>query len=311
MIELYRLPCIPMKIFLSGCAGHLAQALLPRLCDHPQVESVVGVDLLPTAFCHPRFTAHRLDYACTEAHALLSGCDGLAHLGFTVLRGKMDERRMWLNNVAGSQVLLESARSAGIRRIVHVSSAAVYGSGENLSETAPFAPLAGFLYARHKAELESWLRTSLPEAMCLRPHIILGPHALPLLRFLLRQPAYLRLPDPQPLLQCVHEQDVASAIITGLMGETRGAFNLAAEDTFSFRGLIRARHVLPLALPAWLVSGVLSGLWHLSGIGGEPGWLEAADRSLTLDCARARRELGWQPVYGAARAVEETLSFTL
>lgn len=294
-----------MKIFLSGCAGHLARALLPRLCAHPAVEAVVGVDLQATAFRHPRFTAYQLDYASAHALALLSGCDGLVHLGFTVLRGKMDARRMRENNVAGGRILFEAARQAKVGRIVHVSSAAVYGSGENLQETAPLAPQASFLYACHKAELESWLEANLPWAVRLRPHIILGPHALPLLKFLLRQPCYLCLPDPQPQLQCVHEEDVATAIIASLENEVRGAFNLAAAGTFSFRALIRARHAPSFGLPPWLVRGILSGVWRLSGAGGEPGWLNAANRSLTLDCGRAQRELGWQPAYGFARAVQD------
>jgi len=297
-----------MKIFLSGCAGHLARALLPGLCAHPAVEAVVGVDLHATAFRHPKFSAYQLDYASAEALVLVSGCDGLAHLGFTVLRGKMDAQCMWQNNVAGSQALFEAARRTGVKHIVHVSSAAVYGSGENLREAAPLSPAAGFLYACHKAELESWLQANLPRAVCLRPHIILGPHALPLLKFLLRQPCYLRFRDPQPLLQCVHEEDVATAIIAGLMSEAWGAFNLAAAQAFSFKDLIRVRHALPCALPPWLARGVLYGLWRLTGAGGEPGWLKVADRSLTLDCSRAQRELGWRPGHSAVRAVQDASS---
>lgn len=294
-----------MKIFLSGCAGHLAQALLPRLCDHPMVAGVVGVDLLPCAFRHARFTGHQLDYASPAACALLAGCDGLVHLGFTVLRGRMDAQRMWQNNVVGSKALFEAARAAGVARVVHVSSAAVYGGGEDLCETAPLQPLSDFLYARHKAELERWLAENLPQAVCLRPHIILGPHALPLLRFLLRQPFHLRLPEPQPLLQCVHEEDVAAAILLCLSGAATGAFNLAAPDAFTFRAVIRARHPLSPGLPPGLARAVLHACWRLTGAGGEPGWLAAADRSFTLDCGRARRELGWLPHHTAAEAVRE------
>lgn len=295
-----------MKIFLSGCAGHLAAALLPRLLAHSSVESVVGVDLHATAFSHPQFTAYQLDYAGAEAHALLRGCDGLVHLGFTVLRGKMAAGRMWQNNVAGACALFEAARRADVGRIVHVSSAAAYGNGEDLNETAALAPEADFLYACHKAELESWLQDNLPRAVRLRPHLILGPHALPLLRFLLRQPGYPRFPDPQPVLQCVHEEDVASAIIAGLMREVSGAFNLATEETFAFRDIARSRHARAFALPSWLARSVLYSLWRLFGVGGEPGWLNAAARSLTLDCDRAQRELGWQAGHNAAQAVAET-----
>lgn len=297
-----------MKIFLSGCAGHLAQALLPKLCHHPAVESVVGVDLLPATFRHARFTGYQLDYASPAACALLAGCDGLVHLGFTVLRGRMDAQQMWQNNVAGSKILFEAAQVAGVVRVVHVSSAAVYGGGENLCESAPLLPQPDFLYARHKAELERWLKEHLPQAVCLRPHIILGPHALPLLRFLLRQPFHLRLPAPQPLLQCVHEEDVAQAILLCLSGTVAGPFNLAAPEAFTFRDAVRARHAYSPGLPPWLARMVLQVLWRMTGAGGEPGWLAAANRSFTLDCSRARRELGWQPHHTAAEAIRAAAS---
>jgi nucleoside-diphosphate-sugar epimerase len=294
-----------MKIFLTGCAGHLAQALLPRLCEHPDIESVSGVDLKVTDFCHPKFVFCQADYGSQKARFLMAGCDALVHLGFTVLRGRMKADAMWRNNVASSQVLFKAADQARIRRIVHVSSAAVYGSGENLSEIDPLAPSPGFLYARHKAELERWMQVHQPHAVRLRPHTILGPHALPLLKFLLRQPCYMRLPEPQPLLQCVHEQDVVSAIILSLFSEASGPFNLAAKEAFSFRDLVRSRHPVPIALPPLLARAVLNGVWHALGAGGEPGWLEEAERTFTLDCERARAELGWQAAFSVRQAVED------
>jgi nucleoside-diphosphate-sugar epimerase len=130
--------------------------------------------------------------------------------------------------------------------------------------------------------------------------VILGRHAQRLLQQLLRQPCYLRLPEPYPRLQCVHEDDVAQAVVQSLVRDARGAYNLAAPGDFSFRDVIRRSHRIGVALPVPLARAALSFAWRLTGWGGEPAWIDGLAATLTLDCTRARHDLGWQPVHDAA-----------
>jgi nucleoside-diphosphate-sugar epimerase len=164
-------------------------------------------------------------------------------------------------------------------------------------------PLPGFLYGRHKAEIEVWMERTLPQALRLRPHIVLGPHCQPLLKSILRQPFYVALPDPQPRLQCVHEADVADAVDAGLFGDVSGALNLAAPGDYEVRDVIRARHRFALPLPFSVAKTALRAAWRLTGFGGEPGWLDGIRHSLTLDTTRARRELGWVPRFEAQQVL--------
>lgn len=294
-----------MKIFLTGCAGHLASVLLPALCADDDIDFITGIDLRAPGFRHSKFRACRLDYGSEQAHALIAGHDALIHLGFRVLRGKMPAQAMWRNNVESSQALFDAAQQAHVPRLVHLSSAAVYGHGENLAESARLAPLPGFLYGQHKAALEAWLARHHPGAIRLRPHAILGWHAQPLLRFLVRQPGYVRLPDPQPMLQCVDERDVAQAIRLCLNREVQGAFNLAGTARFSFRDLIENRHPRALGLSPGTSRLILQAAWWLTGLGGEPAWLDGLGKPLTLDCRLAQEALGWRPRY----ELSETLAY--
>lgn len=294
-----------MRIFVSGSNSHLASALLPKLCAHPEIEQVVGIDIRPTAFRHDKLQTRAMDVRDPQLGALLPGADALIHLAFVVLRGRMDARSMHQINVGASQALFDAAAVAGVQRLVHLSSASVYGSGEELTEAAPLAPLPGFHYARHKAKLEAWLEAHHPQAVRLRAHAILGPNAQPLLRWLVRQPWHIRLPDPQPLLQCVHEEDVADAIALAIFnGQASGAYNLAAPQAFSFREMIARHRGATLPLPMSLARIGLNSAWKLFGFGGEPAWVEGLARSLTLDCGRAQRELGWQPRFSAWDAID-------
>ncbi|MDA8094786.1 MAG: NAD-dependent epimerase/dehydratase family protein [Betaproteobacteria bacterium] len=291
-----------MNVLVTGTSGCLARALLPKLCAHPDIARVTGIDLKPCAFRHDKFAAVARDIRDPGLPRLLEGADALVHLAFVVLKGRTSTAAMAAINVQGSIRLFEAA--AGVERIVHLSSAAVYGHGEALTEEAPLRPLPGFRYAAHKAAVEAYLESRRPDAIRLRPHVILGPHAQPLLKGLLRQPFYVRLPDPQPMLQCVHEDDVADAIVASLSAPAAGPFNLAGPERFAFRDALLRLSPGARPLPP-RVAGLALRLAHaIAGIGGEPAWLQGINRSLTLDCGRARERLHWAP----QRTLQATLA---
>ena len=289
-----------MRVLISGSSGCLGSVLVPALCADPAIEAVTGVDLRASRFAHAKYRHLQLDLDDLGVQRL-SGHDALVHLAYVVLRGRMSEVAMSRINVRASANLLRRAKECGIGRTILLSSAAVYGCGVNLDERAPYAPLAGFSYGRHKAELEGVVETQIPDCLRLRPHVIFGRHAQPLLRFLLRQPLYPRLPMPEPELQCVHEDDVASAIRLALFSQARGALNLASTDAFSFAQIMRRTHRMALPAPPALLAAALHVGWRVGGWGGEPGWMRGLCQPLTLSCARARHELGWTPRHTRAR----------
>lgn len=295
-----------MKVFVTGSSSSLAQALLPRLCEHPNVERVTGIDLRPPRFRHAKFDALALDIREPQLAQRMVGHNALINMAFVVLRGHMAEAEMFDINVKGSHAVFHAARRAGMQRLIHLSSAAVYGSGMHLSEHVPLAPPPQFLYAQHKAHLEQLLAIEFPECVRLRPHIILGSHAQPLLRQLLNQPCYLRLPHPHPRLQCVHEDDVAQAIMLSLERKVRGPFNLAVEDNFSFREAIKNRHRISIPLPLPIARVSFNLAWKYTGWGGEPAWLDGLTKTLLVNCRRAHAELGWRSRFSAAEVLAQT-----
>lgn len=284
-----------MRVVVTGAAGRLAQVVLPMLCADAAIGQVTGIDRVQPAFRHAKFEAVVADIAGAAAHAPLRGAQALVNLAFVLLRGHRAVQDMRRDNVDGTRALLAAADAAGVGPILHLSSAAVYGRGTDITEDAPLAPLPGFHYALHKAEVDAWIAQALPRAAVLRPTIILGPHAQPLLKQLAAAPCYPRLPDPQPRLQCVHEDDVAQAIAQALARRASGAFNLAAPTTFTLRELVRARRPRAPGVPPALARTALALLWRVTGWGGEPGWFDGIGESLTLDCSRAAAVLGWRP----------------
>lgn len=295
-----------MKVFVTGSSSRLATAMLPRLCEEKEIERVTGIDLAPPVYEHPKFLASMMDFREPGLETIVQGHEAFVHLGFVVLRGRRPEQEMFDMNVTGSLKAFHAARRAGARRLIHLSSAAVYGQGVHLPEDAPFSPLPGFLYAEHKARLEQLLALEFPECVRMRPHVILGPGAQPLLKWFLNQPFYLSVPEPHPLFQCVHANDVARAVCMAIFRDVRGAFNLATEDGFTVRDALRRRHWMALPLKPYAARAGARLAWRLFGWGGEPSWVDGLTRTLLLNCRRAALELGWRSNFSALDVVDQT-----
>lgn len=295
-----------MKVFVTGAGSHFAQALLPVLCEDASISRVTGLDTERPDFAHPKFTAFRHDLRDAAVAPLLAGHDALVHLAFIVLRGRLSADEMFDANVRAGQKLFHAARAAGIKRLVHMSSAAVYGSAVHANEQTPLKPLPGCLYAEHQAQFEQLLAIEFPECVRLRPHVILGPHAHPAWKRLLRQPFYVRMAEPHPLLQCIHEEDLARAVALSLGSEARGAYNLAVEGSFSFRDAIRARHRVSAGLPPAAARGAMTFARRFLSWDIDPAWLEALSHTLLVNCRRAIIELGWRSRHSAHDAIAAT-----
>lgn len=304
-----------MRVVVTGSASHLARALLPVLLADPGIGCVVGIDRKPTPLRHPKLESAVLDIRDAALARWLERADALIHLAFVVLPGELGRRRRDRQlirdiNVRGSAQVFETAAAGGIARILHVSSAAVYrlpAGAERITEDHPRGALPGFHYAEDKIAVEDWLdgfeaRHPAIAVLRLRPHVIVGPHCQPLIRLLLRLPVYPHVPRPWPLLQCVHERDVAEAIRLALFTPARGAFNLAADPPMAFRDLKHTSYRFAVPIPLNILRTAAALSWRLAGVGADPAWLEGLRHSLVLDTGRGRSLLGWQPRFTTLNA---------
>jgi nucleoside-diphosphate-sugar epimerase len=295
-----------VKILLTGSSSHFARALLPLLCEQSTVESVTGVDTHDARFAHAKFRPAALDIRSDGLPALLHAHDALIHLASVVIPGRMNVDEMFNVNVRAAHGLFRDARAAGMTRLIHMSSAAVYGEAIHASEQTALKPLPGFIYAEHEAHLDQLLAIELPECVRLRPQLVVGPRAHPAVRRLLRQPFYPRLPVPHPLFQCVHEDDLARAVLLCLTREARGAYNIAIEDSLTVRDAIRARNRLNGAVPLSVAELALKAAGRFCGWKADPGILPTLRHTLLVNCRRATIELGWRSSH-TARAALATL----
>lgn len=304
-----------MKLLVTGASSRLARVLLPRLLDDKRITRVVGLDRLIGHTHHERYRHVIMDVRAGEIGEIAKGMDAVVHLAFVVMqrdlgRHRHDRERMRDINVNGSLNVFRAAAGRKVPRLIHVSSAAIYDLATPykgaIPESHPRRALAGFGYGEDSVEIEDWLdgfeaEHSKLRLLRLRPHAIVGPHAQPYINGLVRSRFYPKLPDPQPLVQCVHEDDVAQAIHLALFADARGAFNLAPADSLSIKDAKAVLHPVPLAVSMPGTRAVLAARWKLLRAGTDPAWLPGLRYNLVLHSRRARKELEWQPRYDSMR----------
>ncbi len=292
-----------LRIFLTGASSGLSRALLPMLCRREDVAEVIGLDLRPAAFTHPKFRFQQGDMRAPDLAARMQGCDAVVHTAFAIMRRERSEAEQHDNNVAGSLNVFRAADAAGVPKVINMSSVSVYGCGKGIEESRRMRPSSLFTYACHKAEIERLAAQFHPQVVHLRAHLIFGPHAQPFLQRMSRSAFCITTPAPQPLLQVVHEDDVARAILCCLERDVSGPFNLAAPQEVALSQLVRhgRRFMLPVPL-SWVRAAV--ALARRFGNRDEYTWLDVFNTTLTVDCRRAGQLLGWHPAYSAWQACQ-------
>jgi nucleoside-diphosphate-sugar epimerase len=215
---------------------------------------------------------------------------------------------------------LAAADEAGVPRVVHLSSAVVYGAGpENavpLTEEAPLRPDPRFAWAVELAEAErlvaEWRDGGAGRtATVLRPAIVLAPDDEGRLARTLGGLSAPRTAGDRRPVQFVHVEDVAAAVVAcATAGEPfDGPLNVAPDGWVGDdeAAALSGAALPPPAVPARLVPAVRRLLRLVRADATPPGaaayashpWVVASDRL---------RALGWAPAHTNEEAVVATTS---
>lgn len=247
-----------------------------------------------------------------------SRAEAIVHSAARLPLGRADD--IWSTNVEGTQRVLDVARSAGLARVVFVSSTAVYALGSDARRDEG-APLDGVgPYARSKVAAERLCAEARARGVVvpiIRPAPILGPERLGVFHLLFEWVREGRripmLGDGSNRYQLAHVDDCSSAVerlLEAPAASANATFNVGAARYGTVRetllSLCRAAgtRARPLALPARPAEAVLEALYAL-GLSPLYPWLV---RSASRDCAAPvdrLRALGWEPRYSNAECLIE------
>jgi NADH dehydrogenase len=250
----------PRRIFLTGATGFIGSVLLDQLAAL-DFDAIVCLTRRPelmrsrlTEFTNVRWVSGSLNHPETYRDAL-AGNDVVVHLAAaTGSATYTDFRRI---NIEGTQLLLDTCRSQGVRNLLHVSSIA-----------AGYADLASYPYGRTKLEAERCVRQAGLEYVILRPTIVLGERSpmWKMLRKLASLPIIPVFRNGATRVQPVDVADVARAIVAIVGGyhPVDPLVELGGPEVVSFADfLLRIRKACGqgpskvVSLPVWPVRTVL------------------------------------------------------
>ena len=100
------------------------------------------------------------------------------------------------------------------------------------------------------------------------------------------------VPDlPRLRFQAVHSRDVGDAYRRAIVGDARGAFNVAAEPVLDSQELARLLQARTVRVPERLARAATDLTWRLHLQPTPPGWVDLALKVPLLDVSRAQDEL--------------------
>lgn len=294
------------KALITGGSGYFGSLLRDRLLDRRsdvRVFDINDADDRPdrVEFVHGDVRElGRVKEAC-------AGCDTVYHCVAQVPLAK-DRHLFESVNVSGTENLLIAAQATHVRKVIYVSSSAVFGVPKSNPVTEATPPSPGEAYGRAKLEGERLCRRFSEQGLdvtIIRPRTIMGHGRLGIFQILFE---WIREGSNVPVFgagdnvyQFVHADDLAEACIlaAGRAGST--VYNCGATEFGSMRRVLehlcahaktgsRVRGV-PMA-PAVVAMKLTSAL-GLSPLG--PYHALMYGRSLYFDTTKAREELGWQP----------------
>jgi dihydroflavonol-4-reductase len=254
-----------------------------------------------------------------------SGCDVIYHIAATYREAGQRDAAYARVNVEGTRHVLEAARAAHVRRVVHCSTGGVHGHIEHppANEDAPLAP--GDIYQRTKLDAEQLaaafgVRHGL-EVVIARPIGIYGPGDLRFLKMFrgLARGRFPMLGSGEVFYHLTYIADLVCGF--QLCGEVPGAagrtYILAGPEYTTLSELVALiaaelrveppRFKFPV-WPVWLAGAACEAVCVPLGIE-PPLFRRRVDfyrKSRAFDITRARRELGYNPTVDLKRGIHET-----
>jgi nucleoside-diphosphate-sugar epimerase len=211
-------------------------------------------------------------------------------------------------NVQGTENLLKAALAARTRKVVYVSSSAIFGAPKTNPVTEQTPPSPAEAYGRAKLEGENLCAKFVSKGLdvsIIRPRTIMGHGRLGIFQILFE---WIRTGYNVPVLgrgdnryQFVHADDLAEACILAVNRPGPATYNCGTDQFGTMREVLEhlcshagtRSHVKSVPMAPTVAFMNFTSSLGLSPLG--PYHALMYGRSLYFDIAKAKTELGWRP----------------
>jgi nucleoside-diphosphate-sugar epimerase len=293
---------------ITGGSGYFGSLLRDNLRARDQTVRVF--DLSDAEDRTPEVSFARGDVRDKAAvREACAGCEVVYHCVAQVPLAK-DQHLFESVNIHGTDHLLSAAKAAKVRKVIYVSSSAVFGAPKSNPVTEQTLPSPGEAYGRAKLEGEKLCARYANDGLdvtIIRPRTIMGHGRLGIFQILFE---WIREGYNVPVLgrgdnryEFVHADDLAQACILAASRPGATIYNCGTDRFGTMREVLEhlcahagsgsAVRSVPMAPAMWFMK--LTSALGLSPLG--PYHALMYGRSLYFDITKARTELDWRPRY--------------
>ena len=299
-------------VAVTGAAGGIGAALVKALVADPSVRKVVAID--DHRGEQPDVTWRVADVRDPVLASKLNAIDVLVHLALDLSLDAVPVERRALN-VRGTTVALTAAAAAGVKRVVVMTSAMVYGSqaphdgplgddGEVLADPdesvlGDLVEIEGVVERARRAH--PWL-----EITVLRPAPLVGPDIDSVVTRHFEAPRLLVLRGSEPLWQFCHADDLVSAACVAALGDYLRSANVASAGWLSQDDVERVSGLRRIELPAALAISTAERLQRIGITPAASNELAFLVHPLVVTC-EALAATGWRPSFANEACLEVLL----
>ncbi len=308
-----------MKIFLTGGSGFVGGAFIKKYKDQYEIIAMSRSEKSDEAIQKLGGTPVRSSLnTVTLAH--VEGCRVIVHCAAYVEEwGPWDMYRKL--NVDGTRQLLEMAKTAGVKRFVHIGTEAALFHGQamvNVDETYPLALNSPYPYSQTKAQAEALVRGANDtvhgfETIVLRPRMIWGPGdqtVLAAVKGMSEQGKFAWIDGGKAATSTTHIDNLTHAMQLALdAGQGGEAYFILDDDQTTIREFL-TDYLTTIgvdlgnkSIPGWFLRGfsnVIEPIWRALKIKSAPPITKFTahimSRECTLNDTKARAELGYSPI---------------
>jgi nucleoside-diphosphate-sugar epimerase len=279
---------------------------LPLLENDPNIEQIIGMDVVAPAATYNKFVFHKQDVRDPAIGEILAGCDTLIHMAFIVARPySMPLAEAASINLGGTWNICKAAAEMGVRKLVISSSVAAYSTlPDNPVPVTEETPLRGlytsFYYNQHKHANEiwlDWLQLAFPHLIIsrLRPCIVMGPNQSGKGYIQPNKTHFTSAGGRSIRLQLVHEEDLASAFLVMVQNDLPGAYNVVGDDPATFPDMAAAAGFQVVEIPEEIIIQSAQSAWENGLTAAGPEWIGET----TLICSNEKLKATgkWTPRY--------------
>ncbi len=305
------------RIIVTGGCGFIGSNFIRLFLEQEPNLQIVNVDCLTYAGnlenlkdleSDSRLSFARVDITDPESlqNLFLEPVDSVIHFAAEshVDRSILDSGPFIRTNVLGTQILLDLAKKASVRKFVHVSTDEVYGSlGANgfFTETTPLAPTSPYSASKASSDMlvKSYCHTFGFPGVITRCSNNYGPYQFPekiIPLFISNILEDIQVPvygDGLQIRDWIHVTDHCSGVYAAWKSGVAG-------EVYNFGGRCELTN---LELTTTLLNLMDKPKSLIKFVQDRPGH----DRRYAIDCAKAEAGLGWKPVISFQKGIADTI----